>query len=67
MESVEIDRLELQIERLLRLLESLQAENKQLRNQVSRYARERNLQYQNNRQAAGKIRKIISSLQEALL
>ncbi len=67
MEIVELDRLELQIERLLRNLEDLQAENKHLRSQIARHARDKSVQYQNNRQAAGKIRKIISHLQEALV
>jgi uncharacterized protein (TIGR02449 family) len=67
MESVELGRLELQIDQLLRLVGDLQAENKYLRNQMVRYAREKNLWYQNNRQTAGKIKKIISHLQEALV
>ena len=53
MASVELGRLELQIDHLLRLVGDLQAENKYLRNQMMRYAREKNLWYQNNRQMAG--------------
>jgi uncharacterized protein (TIGR02449 family) len=67
MESVELGRLELQIDHLLRLVGDLQAENKYLRNQMVRYTREKNLWYQNNRQMAGKIKKIITHLQEALV
>ena len=67
METVELNRLEAQIDLLLRVLEDLQAENKYLRNQIARYAREKSVQYQNNRQVAGKIKKIISRLQEALV
>lgn len=67
METVELNHLESQIDRLLRVLEDLQAENKYLRNQVARHAREKSLQYQNNRQTVGKIKKIISHLQEALI
>ncbi len=67
MASVELGRLELQIDHLLRLVGDLQAENKYLRNQMVRYAREKNLWYQNNRHTAGKIKKIISNLQEALI
>ena len=67
MESVELNRLEAQIDHLLRVLEDLRTENQYLRNQVARHAREKSVQYQNNRQAVGKIKKIISHLQEALL
>jgi cell division protein ZapB len=67
MESVDLDRLEAQIDHLLRVLEDLRTENQYLRNQAARYAREKSLQYQNNRQTVGKIKKIISHLQEALI
>ena len=67
MESVELDRLEAQIDHLLRVLEDLRTENQYLRNQAARHAREKSVQYQNNRQTVGKIKKIISHLQEALI
>ena len=66
MEMIELVHLEKQIDHLLIVLESLQAENNHLRNQLARNARDKSLCYQNNRQLAGKIKKIISNLQEAL-
>ncbi len=67
MEIIELTKLELKVERLLNALEELKAENKHLRNQVARHAREKSVQYQNNQQVVGKIRKIINTLQEALV
>lgn len=67
MESVEFNCLEMQVERLLRILADLQAENKNLRHQLARNAREKVLWIQHNQQTAMQIRRIISQLQEALV
>lgn len=66
MEIAELSRLELKLDHLLQMLHDLQAENSHLRNQIARHAREKNLWYQNNRYLVGKIKKIISNLQEAM-
>lgn len=67
MGSIELGHLELQIEHLLQVVADLRAENKDLRHQLARHAREKNHWYQNNHQTAGKIKKIIGHLQEALV
>lgn len=67
MESAELDLLEMRVDHLLRIVGDLQAENQYLRNQMTRHAREKNLWYQNNRVTAGKIKQIITHLQEGLV
>lgn len=67
MESIEIDRLEAQVDHLLRVLEDLRVENQYLRTQAAKHAREKSLEYQHKRQTVGKIKKIINHLQEALI
>lgn len=66
MEVADFSQLELEVGHLLSALEELQLENKHLRNQLARYAREKSLIYQQNRQTADKIKKIISYLQGAM-
>lgn len=63
---VELAGLELQVEHLLKTLEDLKAENHYLRHQMARFAREKSLTAHNNRLLAGKVRKIISQLQEQI-
>ncbi len=67
MNYIELDNLEIQVDYLLRTMEKLQTENKDLRYQLARHVREKNQWYQNNRQMAGKIKKIINHLQESLV
>lgn len=66
MELADFSQLELEVGHLLSALEELKVENKQLRHQLARYAREKSLMYQQNRQAAEKIKRIISHLQGAI-
>lgn len=66
MDSIELNQLELQVDSLLHIINNLQKENRDLRSQLARHAREKSHWYQHNRQTAGKIRKIISTLQGAL-
>lgn len=67
MESIELSRLEAQVSHLLRVLDDLRVENKYLRNQLARHAREKSGWYQHKRDVASKINKIVSNLQEALV
>ncbi len=67
MEMAELAHLEKQINDLLTVLDGLQAENRHLRNQLARNARDKCLYYQNNRQLIVKIKKIISNLQDAFV
>lgn len=67
MESVELGNLEMQVDYLLKVLQDLRSENKYLRNQIARYAREKSGWYQNNREIAVKIKKIIGHLHETII
>lgn len=66
MTTLEISGLEYQIDRLLRSLESLKAENHSLRQKLSSSIRERSELIEKNRKAAAKIKKIISQLKEQM-
>ena len=66
MEAIQLTRLEAQIDQLLRQLEELQTENRCLREQLSRHAREKSTWYHQNRKVAGEVKKVIGNLKEVL-
>ena len=65
MEIIELGRLEMQIDRLMCIVEKLRSENTHLRSLAARHAREKSAWFQQNRETIGKIKKIISHLREA--
>lgn len=66
MNTIELSRLEAEVEQLLRTLQELRSENKGLRSQLARLSREKNLMHQHNQKIAKNVKEVIHSLKEAL-
>lgn len=67
METIELHQLELQLEKLLKELDRLRAENHYLRQQLSQDMRRQESIGNKNQLATEKLKKVIKQLREAML
>ncbi len=66
MNTIELTRLEAEIDQLLKTLQELRLENRSLHAQLARLSREKNLIHQHNQKIAKNVKEVIHSLKEAL-
>ncbi|GEM_PF-5760975 len=66
MNPVELDRLEMQVERLMHLISSLQHENASLRQKMAVHIQEQTRLHHKNESAAKQVKQIIKQLKEEL-
>lgn len=66
MNTVELDRLEMQVERLMHLISTLQHENASLRQKMAMHIQVQTRLHHKNESAAKQVKQIIKQLKEAL-